>query len=116
VGGEHLVDRTEGATAKFAGDRVGASGVGIDNSDESNFARLLKCVIDASVIASEGADADDGYIDRGVTQMKAPTKITGYCRRLRAEWGRRNLQREFKSQIAELSYGLRASSHEQSNA
>jgi len=36
-------------------------------------------VIEASVVASERADTDDGYIE----QRKAPRKITGYCRRLR---------------------------------
>jgi len=79
VRGEHLVDGAKGLAAEFARDGVGTRGIGIDDSDETHFAGLLQRVIEASVVASERADTDDGYIE----QRKAPRKITGYCRRLR---------------------------------
>lgn len=77
VRGEHLVDGAEGAATKLGSDRVGTGGIGIDHSNKADVAGLLERVIDASVIASEGADTDDGYIE----QRKAPRKITRYCRR-----------------------------------
>jgi hypothetical protein len=65
VRGQHLLDRSEGLAAKFTGDRIGARCVGIDNTNQANLTRLLQLLIDASVIAAKGADADDSYIDRG---------------------------------------------------
>ena len=60
VSGDELIDRSEGAAAKFARKRVGAGNIGINNSCQANrLALLRKILIDARVVASECTGAND---------------------------------------------------------
>jgi hypothetical protein len=63
VRGEHLLDRTKSLAVKLASGFVGARGIGIDYAHQAHVAGKRKLAIDAGVIASEGADADDRDID-----------------------------------------------------
>ena len=64
VGGDELLDGTESAATEFAGDGVGARQVWIDHPHQADgFALLRQLVIDAGMVASEGAHADHGYVN-----------------------------------------------------
>jgi len=64
VGGEELINGTEGPAAKVARNRVGAVKVGIYNPDEANGAALLsEFLIDADMIPPERAHAYYGGIN-----------------------------------------------------
>ena len=68
VRGEHLLDGIESAAAELAGHGVGAVEVGIDDADQPHgFAQLLELFVDAGVVASEDAYADDGHGNRIVS-------------------------------------------------
>ncbi len=70
VGGNQLLDRSESAAAEFAGDSVGAGHVGIHNPHQADrFALLRQLVIDAGVVASEGAHADHSHVNNVVVQF-----------------------------------------------
>ena len=70
VRGDQLLDRAEGAAAEFAGDGVGARHVGIHHAHQADRLALLRqLVIDAGVVASEGAHADHGDVDEVVRQL-----------------------------------------------
>jgi hypothetical protein len=59
--GNELVDRSKRAAAEFSGDRLPADGIFIGDALEPNGTGLArKLVIDAGVVASEGAYANDG--------------------------------------------------------
>lgn len=59
--GQHLRDRSEGAAAKFARNRVSPVQIGIDHANQSNrLTMLFEFFIDAGVIAPEDAYANDG--------------------------------------------------------
>jgi hypothetical protein len=87
VSGQELGDGAEGFAVELAGNGVGAGCIGIDDADQTDAAGLMELTIDAGVIASEGADADDGDVDgvwlawRLLGQGIAPkVRITSYCR------------------------------------
>jgi hypothetical protein len=66
-----LIDGTEGADTVFFGGLVGTGEVGVDDGGETDrVALLLEMVINARVVASEGAYAYDGYVDAGVGWQK----------------------------------------------
>jgi hypothetical protein len=80
VRGEHLLDRSEGLATELARDGVGARRVGIDDSNQTHAAGLLKLLIDAGVIAPEGANADDGDVDGEIFgQISAPRYEVTSC-------------------------------------
>jgi hypothetical protein len=59
-GVQHFADRAEGARAELLGDGLGASGVGVHDGDQfDGLAALVQFVVNASVVAAEGASADD---------------------------------------------------------
>ncbi len=65
--GDELFDRTKGPAAKFAGNGVGSLGIGVNDSHQPNcFALLRELVIDAGVVASEGAHADNRHVNEVV--------------------------------------------------
>jgi hypothetical protein len=71
VGGEHLLHRAESLAAELAGYGVRPVHVGIDDSQKVNgFALLFQLFVDAGVIASENAHADDGDVDCILTWQK----------------------------------------------
>ena len=75
VGGEHLLQRAERLAAELAGDGIGAGRIGIDYSHQAHAVRLLQLAINAGVIASERARADDRDIDgEFAAQMLAPVR------------------------------------------
>jgi hypothetical protein len=64
VGGEELIDGTEGAAAKVARNCVGAVEVGIYYADQAyRFTLFREFLIDAGVVPPEGADAHYGGIN-----------------------------------------------------
>ena len=70
VGGHQLLDRAKGAAAEFAGHGVGPRHIGVDHSHQADrFALLGQLVIDAGVVASEGAHADHCDVDKVVRQL-----------------------------------------------
>jgi hypothetical protein len=72
---QHLLDRAEGFAAELGGHRVGPRRIGIDHADESHATRFLQLLVDARVIAPEGAHANDRNIDREfLAQAKAPQR------------------------------------------
>jgi hypothetical protein len=57
---DQLLDGTKSAAAEFLRDRIGARGIFVDNADQFNgFQFVGKLMVDAGMIASEGAYADD---------------------------------------------------------
>lgn len=61
MGRDQLLDRAESATAKFVRDRVRPLSIRIDDSHQPYWrAFLRKLVVDAGMVASEDAHADDG--------------------------------------------------------
>jgi hypothetical protein len=70
VCGSELLDGTEGATSEFPGGGVGSGQVRIDDPHQADrFALLCQLVIDAGVVASEGANADYGYVNDVVSSQ-----------------------------------------------
>jgi hypothetical protein len=64
VRGEQLVERSEGAAIEFAGPSIGTSHVAIDHAQQAErFALLLKFLVDAGVVAAEGADSHHDHVD-----------------------------------------------------
>ena len=63
VRGEHLLDRTKGFALELSCGLVGARGIGIDYAHQAHLPCEFELAIDASVVASKGADADDCDID-----------------------------------------------------
>jgi hypothetical protein len=69
VRGEKLLNRSEAAAIEFAGNGVGTRGVGIDHAYQPDgVIQLRELVVDAGVIASESADADDRDLNEIVRQ------------------------------------------------
>ena len=69
VGGHQLFDGSESAAAEFAGDGVGAGHVRIHHAHQADrFPLLRQLVIDAGVVASEGAHADHSHVNKVVGQ------------------------------------------------
>jgi hypothetical protein len=67
MGGDELLDRTKGPAAEFASQRIGAPQVRVDDAHQPHPLALLgQLLIDAGMIASKGAYADDGDVDGGV--------------------------------------------------
>jgi len=63
-GADQLLDRTEGTAAEFFRNRISASGILVDHSDQFNRALFAgKLMIDAGMVASECAYADDSNGD-----------------------------------------------------
>ena len=57
VRGEELVERSEGAAAKLKGYGIGTGHVAVDHAKQAErLALLLEFLVDAGVVASEGAD------------------------------------------------------------
>ena len=78
VRSEKLFDRSEAAAMEFTGNGVGTNGVGIDYSHQADCrVRLRELVIDAGVVAPEGADADDRDLDEIVRQISASGQSPG---------------------------------------
>jgi hypothetical protein len=70
VGGNQLVNRSESAAAEFAGDSVGAGHVRIHNPHQADrFTLLCQLVIDAGMVASEGAHTDHSHVNKVVVQF-----------------------------------------------
>jgi hypothetical protein len=70
VRGHQLLDRPESAATKFGGDSVGAGHIRIHNSHQAYSLSLPgQLVIDAGVVASEGAHAHHGNIYQVVNQL-----------------------------------------------
>jgi hypothetical protein len=60
-GADQLLDRTKGTAAEFSCDRVSSRGIFVDHADQFNGLEFTsKLVVNAGVITSEGAYADDG--------------------------------------------------------
>jgi len=89
VRGEHLRDGAERFAGEFAGDGIGAGGVGIDDAEKTNgFALLFEFFVDAGMVASEDACPDDGGGD-GSRQKKSRWPVAGEIvnqRRESARW------------------------------
>ena len=63
--GQHLPDRSKAATAELAGHGISPVQVGINYANKpDSFALLFELFVDASMVASEHADADDCYGNR----------------------------------------------------
>ena len=61
VRGEHLRDGAESFAGEFAGDRIGAGSVGINDAEKADrLALLFEFFVDAGMVASEDACPDDG--------------------------------------------------------
>jgi len=83
VRGEHLLDRAKGFAVKFASGLVGARCIGIDHAHKAHLAGEFELAINAGMVASEGADADNCDIDGWLAAQKiAPAGSGGmrYCR------------------------------------
>jgi hypothetical protein len=64
---EELCDRTKGTAAEFGSERIGARQIRVhDPHQPHRLALLRQLLIDAGMIASKGACADDGDGDGGV--------------------------------------------------
>jgi hypothetical protein len=75
---EYSIDGFEGAHAVFLGGVVGAGGIGINDGGEADeVPLLLELVIDAGVVASEGAYTYDGYVDGSVGWQKKDLTTEG---------------------------------------
>jgi len=65
--GDELCDRTKGTAAEFASQRIGARQDRVHDPHQPHRLALLRQLpIDAGMIASKGACADDGDVDGGV--------------------------------------------------
>ena len=64
MGGEQLVERSEGAAIEFAGHGIGARHIAIDHAQQAErLALLLELLVNAGVVAAEGADSHHGDVD-----------------------------------------------------
>jgi len=74
VGGDELLDGSESTAAKFSSHSIGPRQVGIHDANQPDCTALLgELVIDPRVVAPEGADTNDGYVNNGVNrQMSIP--------------------------------------------
>src|SRR5215475_1357660 len=80
VRGEELIERSEGAAVEFAGDGVGARDVAIDHAEQAErLALLLEFLVDAGVVASEGADPYHRDVDNAGWVQGEP-QAAGCCR------------------------------------
>jgi len=68
VGGGELFDGSESAATKFSGNRIRLRRVGVHDSHQPDgFPLLRELMIDAGVVASEGAHANYGYVNEVVS-------------------------------------------------
>jgi len=77
VPGGELFDGTESTAAEFPGNAVRPRRVCVDNSHQADGLALLgQLVINAGVIASEGAHANHGHVNEVVSaQISVPAKL-----------------------------------------
>src|SRR6266852_4921273 len=108
VGGEHLLDRSEGLAVKLAGDRVGAHGIGIDHSHQPHASGLLQLSIDAGMVTSKGAHAHNCNIDGRFVAQKRLQRFAGgtrYCRSFAGGWeSPKTLTRGYRVRVFGLSH------------
>jgi hypothetical protein len=65
--GDELLDRTKGTAAEFASQGIGVRQIRVDEPHQPHpLALLRQLLIDAGMIASKGAYADNGNVDGGV--------------------------------------------------
>ena len=70
VRGDQLLDRAKCAATEFAGHSVGPRHIRVHHSHQANrFALLCQLVIDAGVVAPEGAHADHCDVNKVVRQL-----------------------------------------------
>jgi hypothetical protein len=82
VGGKQLLEGSERSAAEFAGSGIGTQQVRINDADQPDgFTGLLELLVYASVVASEGAYADDRDIDGALgVQGRLSTAVAADCR------------------------------------
>ena len=72
VGGDKLLEGSEGAATELAPDGIGARDVAVDDTQEPHgLALLLKLFVDAGMVAAKGPYADHGYVNGMGTQNQS---------------------------------------------
>ena len=75
MGGQELIDRSEAFALKLPGNGIGPRGIRIDDANQADgdtfFGKLL---IDARVIASEGANSDNSDLDQIIRGQNDPPR------------------------------------------